>query len=86
MKIAYRKSPAKRLIRMQPKRAKAIREALEAVAEDPASSHANLKPLKGLENGFRLRIGDWRASFILDLEADVMDVFEIEPRGGAYRW
>lgn len=86
MKITYRKTPAKRLIRMQPKRAKAIMEALEAVAGDPTGSYANLKPLKGLDNGFRLRIGDWRASFILSLEADVMDVFEIEPRGGAYRW
>jgi mRNA-degrading endonuclease RelE of RelBE toxin-antitoxin system len=40
----------------------------------------------GVPNGYRLRFGDWRVGFTIDLEADVMEVFEVAPRGGAYRW
>jgi mRNA interferase RelE/StbE len=86
MEIAYRKTAMKRLLRMQPKRANLIRKALEAVAAEPSGSHSNLKPLTGVPGGFRIRIGDWRISFLLDFDAERIDVFEIEPRGGAYRW
>ena len=41
--------------------------------------------LKGVPNGFRIRVGDWRVSYTLDYQAGVMSVFEIAPRGGAYR-
>ncbi len=86
MDITYRKTPLKRLLRMQPARAKQIRRSLEAIAADPSGVHANLKPLKGVSDGFRMRVGDWRVSFLLDWEEERIDVFEIEPRGGAYRW
>jgi len=70
---------------MQPKKAAAIRAAIGRVAADPRARNNNLKPLAGIPNGVRLRIGDWRVSFTLDYAAQVMDVFEIAPRGGAYR-
>ena len=45
----------------------------------------NPRALKGVPNGFRIRVGDWRVSYTLDYQAGVMSVFEIAPRGGAYR-
>ena len=70
---------------MQPAKARDIREAIDKVAADPTVPNNNLSPLKGVPNGFRIRVGDWRASFTLDRQAGVMSVFEIAPRGEAYR-
>jgi mRNA interferase RelE/StbE len=85
MKIVVRTSALKALRRMQPAKAEDILKAMERVAADPRAKNNNLKPLTGIRGGFRLRVGDWRVSFALDYAADTMDVFEIAPRGGAYR-
>ena len=85
MRVAIRRSPLKRLRRMQPARARAIRKAIDRVAANPSGRHANLRPLANVPNGYRVRVGDWRVSFTLDRDAEILDVFEIEPRGGAYR-
>jgi mRNA interferase RelE/StbE len=70
---------------MQPAKAKDIRQALTRAAADPSARNPNLRPLKGVPNGFRIRVGDWRVSYTLDRGAGALDVFEIAPRGGAYR-
>jgi len=57
--------------------------AIERVAANPRAPNNNMLPLTGVKNGFRLRLGDWRVSFTL--EGDMMDVFEIAPRGGAHK-
>lgn len=59
--------------------------AIARIAADPSAPNNNVRPLKGIPNGFRIRIGDWRASYTVDRAAAVIDVFEIAPRGGAYR-
>jgi len=70
---------------MQPAKARDIREAIAKVAVDPAAPNNNTRALKGVTNGFRIRVGDWRVSYTLDHRGGVMNVFEIAPRGGAYR-
>jgi mRNA interferase RelE/StbE len=84
-KITYRRDPVKALRGMQPAKAADIAAAVERVAADPTAPNNNLQPLKGVPNGFRIRVGDWRVSYTIDREAQVMDVFEVAPRGGAYR-
>ena len=66
---------------MQPAKAKDIREAIDRVAVDPFVPNNNLRALKGVPNGFRIRVGDWRVSCTLDRHARVMSVFDIAPRG-----
>jgi mRNA interferase RelE/StbE len=85
MRVTYRRDPVKALRRMQRAKAQDITNAIERVAVDPSAPNNNLRPLKGVPNGFRLRVGDWRVSYTLDQDASVIDVFEIAPRGGAYR-
>lgn len=87
-KLTWTHDALKVLLRMQPKRAGAIRDkCLEiAVAPPPVGVHSNLKALSGVPDAYRVRFGDWRVSFTIDREADVMEVFEVAPRGGAYRW
>jgi mRNA-degrading endonuclease RelE of RelBE toxin-antitoxin system len=70
---------------MQPAKARDIREAIDKIAADPAAPNNNIRTLKGVPNGFRAWIGDWRVSYTLDHRGGVMSVFEIAPRGGAYR-
>ncbi len=86
MQVIFRKATVTRLRRMQHAKAEDIRRAMAAVAADPNVKHANLQSLRDVPKGYRLRVGNWRVSFILDRKAGVMEIFEIEPRGGAYRW
>ena len=85
MRIVIGRDARKVLSRMQPAKAGDIRQAIARVAADPSGRNPNLRPLGGVPNGFRIRVGDWRVSYTLDRAAGVLDVFEIAPRGGAYR-
>lgn len=55
------------------------------IAADPSGAHANVTALKGVEDGYRLRVGNWRISYAVDDAARVLTVIEIKPRGSAYR-
>jgi mRNA interferase RelE/StbE len=85
MRIVIARDARKALSRMQPAKARDIRQAIARVASDPSTPNPNLRPLRGVPNGFRMRVGDWRVSYTVDRAADLLDVFEIAPRGGAYR-
>jgi mRNA interferase RelE/StbE len=85
MRIEYRRDPLKALRGMQREKAEDTFAALDRIAANPFARNSNLKPLKGVANGYRLRVGDWRVSYTLDHAAEVIAVFEVAPRGGAYR-
>ena len=85
MQIVIARDARKALSRMQPSKASDIRQAIARVAADLSSRNLNLRPLRGVPNGFRIRVGDWRVSYTIDRQAQVIDVFEVAPRGGAYR-
>ena len=90
MKIVIARDAGKVLARMQPAKAEDIREAIDRVAADRTAPNNNLRALKGVPNGHRTRVGaslrsNWRVSYTLDRQAGVMSIFEIAPRGGAYR-
>ncbi len=85
MQIVIAREALKVLAHMQPAKARDIREAIAKVPADPIARNTNLCPLKGVPSGFRIRAGDWLVSYTLDRAADQMSVFEIAPRGGAYR-
>jgi mRNA interferase RelE/StbE len=82
--ITFSRQALKSLMAMQPARRAQIVAALEQVHAAPRAPNNNLRPLAGMPRGYRLRVGDWRISFTLS--AGTMDVFEIAPRGSAYRW
>jgi len=84
-KVTYRRDAVKILRRMQPAKAGDITVAVERIAAEPFAPNNNVRPLKGIAGGFRIRVGDWRVSYTIDREARTIDVFEVAPRGGAYR-
>jgi mRNA interferase RelE/StbE len=85
MEVVYRRDSVKALRAMQPAKAADIRAAIARIAIDPFAPNNNIKPLRGVPNGYRVRVGDWRVSYRLDRELDVVEVYEVAPRGGAYR-
>lgn len=56
---------------------KRIKEAIEKIP------YGDIKKLKGLENEYRLRVGDLRVLF--SIESDIIVVNNILPRGQAYK-
>ncbi len=81
--VVISKSGRRCLTRMPAKTAQIIRGKIAAVAADPLAQHNNVTPLRGIE-GFRLRVGDWRVLYQLDVPAQVLRITNILPRGGAY--
>jgi mRNA interferase RelE/StbE len=75
----------KAMRRLQPAKAQDIRKAIDRVAADPNVPNNNVRRLVGVPNGFRIRVGDRRVSYTLDRQTNRMMIFEIAPRGGAYR-
>jgi mRNA interferase RelE/StbE len=73
----------KALRRLPRNTAKRIRSKLLALAADPFARHPNVKKLTGWE-GYRLRVGDWRALYTIDPANEIIAVMVIKPRGGAY--
>jgi mRNA interferase RelE/StbE len=78
--VTYRKQPLKMLRRMPANVARRVRDKVNDYAADPASQANNIKALQG-RAGIRLRVGDWR---VIMLDGEVIDIIEINPRGGAY--
>jgi mRNA interferase RelE/StbE len=85
MQIAYRRDPQKALSGMQRAKAEDIFAVLDRIAANPSARNNNIKPLKGVPNGYRVRVGDWRVSYTVDRRTGMIEVFEVAPRGGAYR-
>lgn len=60
-----------------------ITAAIEDLAAEPRP-HGS-KKLVGLDNHYRIRVGDWRISYAIYDDLLLILVVEIAPRGGAYR-
>src|SRR5258706_2872583 len=84
--VEYSGAAAKQLASVPADKRRVIVERLEVVAQDPFAPNPNLKPLKGVKNTYRLRVGDWRASYLIIRIDRVLRVIEVASRGGAYRW
>jgi mRNA interferase RelE/StbE len=82
-KIEFSKSATKKLQRLPKNLAKRIIEKLRLIAENPYSSHNNVKKLVGRE-GYRLRVGDWRVIYEIEDEKLRILVLEVDTRGGIY--
>jgi mRNA-degrading endonuclease RelE of RelBE toxin-antitoxin system len=85
MKLILEKAARKGLDKMSAKAANALLRRLEAIAAAPDDRHANVKPLEGVKDAFRLRQGDWRAIYRLVWEDDEMRVIVVDVRGRVYR-
>jgi mRNA interferase RelE/StbE len=64
--------------------ARTIVAKLEAYAAN-RDAQVDVKPLKGIKGAYRLRHGDWRAIFEVDVKARTMVVVDVVNRRDAYK-
>ncbi|MCY4222857.1 MAG: type II toxin-antitoxin system RelE/ParE family toxin [Thiotrichales bacterium] len=56
--------------------------AIEALADDPRPSHAG--KLRGMDNIWRIRVGDWRICYSIEIDRLIVLVLTIARRGDVY--
>ena len=78
MNIQYSKRSVKAINGMDKPTKHRIRFAIEAIP------NGDIKPLKGLDGSYRLRVGDWRIIFSYPDDNTVL-VEKIAPRGEVYK-
>jgi len=80
--LEFTRSATRHLRRMPRRDAARIIKRLEVVAEDPFAP--NLRALTGTEQGYRLRVGDWRAIYELRREENSTVVARVIHRQEGY--
>lgn len=82
--IEYQPQAIKALLKMSRTTARLIKGKIEMLASTPYAPNNNVKKLTG-EEGYRLRVGDWRVIYELLDARLVVVVVKIKPRGEAYK-
>ena len=59
--------------------------ALDRLQRDPFDPSLDIRPVKGQPGVWRLRVGDWRILYEVDLVERIIRVLVISLRGAAYR-
>lgn len=77
MKIEYSKQAVKYINSADKPTKKRLKEAIEKIP------FGDIKKLKGVDEGYRLRVGDLRVLF--SMENDTIYIDNIIPRGQAYK-
>ena len=80
--VAYSKQALNALRKLPTNDARRIRARIADYAAEPDARAHQVMKLKGRE-GFRLRVGNWRALF--DVNGDALEILEIRSRGSVYR-
>ncbi|MEW9674000.1 type II toxin-antitoxin system RelE/ParE family toxin [Ammoniphilus sp. 3BR4] len=83
MRVEFRKSALKDLSKLDKTMQQRILNALESFAQHPIE--ADIKKLKGYEDVFRLRVGDYRAVMEIVWQGDVAYVIRIRHRRDVYQ-
>lgn len=77
MHIEYSKNAVKYINASDKPTKRRLKEAIEKIPS------GDIKKLQGIDNGYRLRVGDLRVLF--SIEDDIMYIDNIIPRGQAYK-
>ena len=80
--INYKKAATKGLKAMPKAQRIKMLNGLEAIAKDETTG-LDISTMKGLKNGYRLRVGQFRAIYTNELT--VITVEKVSPRGDAYK-
>lgn len=82
-KIDIKRSFEKDIIRLDRKLIPGIVEAIENLSQNPFSEQT--KKLKGAESTYRLRIGDYRLLYQIDLKDKRIIIYYVRQRKDAYK-
>lgn len=84
MCLQFTKPALAGLSRMPPKQRLVMVTRLEEIAAAPFAAHRNIRKLSARPE-YRLRVGDWRALYIVTVQDDVVTVTTVEIRGEVYK-
>jgi mRNA interferase RelE/StbE len=82
--IEYRRPARKALMRLPKGIAMQFLAAFESLAADPGRRDLDVKPMIG-RDGYRLRIGRWRALYRVENDRLVILILHIGSRGDVYK-
>lgn len=82
-KIQVKNSAEQDLSRIDQMQVPRIIKSIESLSDDPFP--AQHRKLHGSEQGYRLRIGDYRVIYQVDTQAKMITVYHIRHRKEAYR-
>ena len=82
--VFYRKSAQKALLKLPSEIRVEFQQAFRLLAENPTRRDLDVKILQGQE-GYRLRILQWRAIYRVELERLIIMVLDIGSRGDIYK-
>jgi mRNA interferase RelE/StbE len=69
--------------RLAPDVRRRIFDALDRFVED--TTRGDIRRLRGTDDEWRLRVGDWRIRFAFRSDTRTVEVLRVLPRGRAYR-
>jgi mRNA interferase RelE/StbE len=78
------RSAAKAYARLSGKLARGVDRCLAELEMEPTAG-PDIKRLKGLAGCYRVQVGGFRILYEVDLEARIVWVYEIRPRGDVYK-
>jgi len=83
VRINYTKQALKYLSKLDRPTIQRIKNAIVQLSHEPPEG--DIKPLKGQENIYRARMGDYRILFEIDADTGMIMIRKIAPRGEAYK-
>ena len=83
--IEFSVKAAKTYSKLQAKLRANIDAKLILIAKKPYAKHNNVKPLKGMESCYRLRVGDWRVIYRIINRQVTIVIIKIAHRKEVYR-
>jgi len=83
MQINYTKQALKYLAKLDKPTIQRLKNAIYQLSYEPPEG--DIKPIKGQENIYRARVGDYRILFEIDSDSGVIMIRKIAPRGEIYK-
>jgi len=82
-KILWKRSAEKDLERIEPKHVLRIIEVVESLSVNPFPP--DCRKLRGVERIYRIRVGDYRVIYQVDIKAKIVVIYYVRHRRKAYR-
>ena len=84
-KIEFSIEAAKRYLKMPIKIRQQVDIKLQVITKSPYAKNNNIKPLKGMNGCYRLRLGNWRIIYEVINEKLIIHIIKIGQRKEVYK-
>lgn len=82
-KIKITRSAQKEIRKISPPHINRVVLAIRKLAKDPRS--AECQKIRSVENGYRVRVGDYRVIYVIDNSEEVLVIIKVGHRRDVYR-